>query len=430
MSRSAELKSINCTSCGAGLNVLGGGRVVRHACSYCGAVLDAQENYRVLKKYANQERPASPLSIGMSGEINGVAFTIIGTLGVMEKYRGQTWRWTEHQLYSETHGYAWISVEDEHLIFTRKIRKVPTPNWITPQRVETSEKRPFAVLDRKHYKYYETSTSEITYIEGEFNWQVDMGDRSTTVSLLSDASMLGFTENAYEREIEHSVYLPHADTLASFGADPAPKPGGAHPLLPYEPHPEEGFAGVGLLVSAITAAFLSLMFLFESGDRLLGPVNVPVSGLPTELTFEVESTERLSHIRIYSDVSNSWAWFDVAVTGPEDEPLFEAGRAVEYYFGREDGESWSEGSRTSTLMFRPQTTGPHTVSIEMPEAGTWGRDGAPNRELEVLVTSGRGTPRWTLALAILFGLGAAIIFGRRRLHQLSRWKGSDWTDED
>ncbi|WP_170351209.1 hypothetical protein [Ruegeria atlantica] len=50
MTRSPELTSINCTSCGAGMDVFGGGRVMVQICEFCGSELDAQNSYKVLRK--------------------------------------------------------------------------------------------------------------------------------------------------------------------------------------------------------------------------------------------------------------------------------------------------------------------------------------------------------------------------------------------
>ncbi len=69
MSAPDTLRSINCTSCGAGLSVLGGGRVAARGCEYCGALLDAQDNYKILEKYDKAPRPDSPISLGSLGEL-------------------------------------------------------------------------------------------------------------------------------------------------------------------------------------------------------------------------------------------------------------------------------------------------------------------------------------------------------------------------
>jgi hypothetical protein len=91
---SGAVRSINCTSCGAGLSVLGGGRVRARVCEYCGAVLDAQHDFKVLATYRDMPRPSSPFRIGMEGEIDGVRWQVIGTLGRLESVGG-TWRWVD-----------------------------------------------------------------------------------------------------------------------------------------------------------------------------------------------------------------------------------------------------------------------------------------------------------------------------------------------
>jgi predicted RNA-binding Zn-ribbon protein involved in translation (DUF1610 family) len=62
MTRHSTIKAVNCTSCGAGLDVLGGGRVTTHVCPYCGSVLDANDSYQAVKKFGDVKRPSSPFS--------------------------------------------------------------------------------------------------------------------------------------------------------------------------------------------------------------------------------------------------------------------------------------------------------------------------------------------------------------------------------
>ncbi|MEC8014532.1 MAG: DUF4178 domain-containing protein, partial [Pseudomonadota bacterium] len=90
MSRAADLLAVNCTACGAGLDVLGGGRVIVHVCPYCGTALDAVEGYRALRKFNETPRPDTMLEIGQSGEIFGVRYTVIGLLQLEERWGGRT----------------------------------------------------------------------------------------------------------------------------------------------------------------------------------------------------------------------------------------------------------------------------------------------------------------------------------------------------
>ena len=67
---------------------MGGGRVTHHICPYCGTELDANDNYKALRTFSDMERPTTPFRIGMTGQLYGVDYTIIGSLGLKE-----TWGW-------------------------------------------------------------------------------------------------------------------------------------------------------------------------------------------------------------------------------------------------------------------------------------------------------------------------------------------------
>ena len=116
------LKSINCVSCGVALPVLGGHKVKTVICSYCGAMMDRHDDLKLLQHYRDMPRPSGPLNLGASGALNGVQQTVIGVVGVHTHIEGETYRWTDYQLYSPTHGYSWLTWNDGHAIHSRKVR--------------------------------------------------------------------------------------------------------------------------------------------------------------------------------------------------------------------------------------------------------------------------------------------------------------------
>ncbi len=288
MTRSTAVSVISCPTCGAGLDVLGGGRVITHICGYCGTELDALDSYRALRRFADLPRPGSLFGIGMTGRVAGVEYTVIGTLGVSD---GASW--AEHLLFSPTHGYAWLSVEDGHLIWTRRYRKAVA--WMSVTQVETSEHPPEVRSEGETYRYYETSHSRISHAEGEFTWRPAIGDRAVTVSALSDRHMLHFTETGAEREVERSAYLPQAETLAAFGLEPLRRVG-VHPLQPHVAGPHDGFLTRMALGFAAVSAVLSLVFLSLSGTPVLRPVTLTTAQLPAELPVEIDRPGKLAHV--------------------------------------------------------------------------------------------------------------------------------------
>ena len=430
MTRAEGLVAINCTSCGAGLDVLGGGRVTTHICPYCGSELDAQHDYAVLKKLANADRPSSPFRIGMTGRLFGVDWTVIGTLGQQESWRGEIWKWADHQLYSPTHGYAWLTVENGHMVFTRRFRGVVRPSWISTTWVETAEHPPSVFCRGERFTYLETSTSEVTFAEGEFTYSPRIGERTLTVSAMSERHMLDFSSVGAEREVYRGTYIPVQQGLAAFGLpDDALSPGGVHPLQPFQPWRHTDFlqlgAGVAALVCFVLAAWLHL----SPGREVLAPVSFQVADLPQSANFEISDTGRLAGLYLESDVSNSWTYQEIEMTDPEGETLFEAGRTMEYYFGSEGGERWTEGSRRARLYFRPTLAGAYTVTLFPPETGRWGSAGREPQTVTLWVRSQLSSGLWLAMLGFGFAVLALLRQGRRWWHNRLRWRHSDWTEE-
>ncbi|MGB0410800.1 MAG: DUF4178 domain-containing protein [Pikeienuella sp.] len=426
--RDEAITAINCTSCGAGLDIYGGGRVKTHICGYCGTTLDAEDSYKALKKFTDAPRPNSPFSLGMKGEIFGVEFTIIGTLGVEERWGHEHWQWVEHQIYSPTHGYAWLNVEDGgHLTLSRKIRSAPSPAFVDEHRINIAETKPTASFDGDFYTYFESGRRTIYFAEGEFNWTPKANATSSTVSFAANDLMLTYVETATEREIEQSRYLEAGPVYASFGAKPM-RQRGVHVLQNYKRTAGEG------LRSLVAGALAILCFVFAAQmnvgkERIIDNYQSPFMAFPLSIPFTVTNADHLVQVRVWSDVSNSWAEFDIEIIDPEDQVLFETSRGVEYYSGYDDG-NWSEGSRTTTLTFRPTFPGAYELTLSSPVSEVDWPAGRRASRVKIWIDEGIRSVRWLVAAGVLLVLLAALPIIRRVVHQRRRWSGTDWTDDE
>ncbi|MEL6587137.1 MAG: DUF4178 domain-containing protein [Pseudomonadota bacterium] len=419
--------AINCTNCGAGLEVLGGGRVTTQVCGYCGAALDSNNNYRVLKVYANMERPPTPFRLGMVGEVEGVPFTIIGILGQVERYEGKTWRWVDHMLYSPTHGYAWITLEDGHTVLTRKTRDWPSGSFLTAAAVERAESRPTRNWRGKTYTYYATSTWTTEFAEGEFNWRARVGETGTSVSTMPKglaSDKLTFVQRPEgERELEVSRYFPEAAQV--FGAEP-PLPSGVHPLQPYVPSPSKGFykrwfGGLTLVAGA------AMLFFFTAGDSRVVLHRGLAAEVPPEFTFDVSDTTRPVRIQLRHGLSQAWAEWAVEVQDPTGAPLAETMRGISYYSGGSGDESWSEGSRFADVTFRPTTAGTYRLKLDMAASAT---PAQAQQTLDVTVREGLTNGLWMAIVAACFALAFLAVSSSHLMHRARRWSGSDWSEDD
>ncbi|MCK0165979.1 DUF4178 domain-containing protein [Jannaschia sp. S6380] len=425
-----QVRSIDCPNCGAGLDVLGGGRVTTKICSYCGASLDATDAFRVIEVFGNMDRPESPFRLGITGSLDGAHFTVIGTLGQREAADDGVWFWVDHQIYSPTHGYAWLTVEDGHVLLTRKVRDWPEGTFLTADMVERAESRPSRTWRGRTYRYYAWSRSEVHFVEGEFNFRPRKGDMAHSVSLMprgAGGDMLQFVEpfEGREREVEVTTYRP--DAAAAFGAPP-PTPEGVHPLQPYLAPRTRAFR-TGFF-AAMTAVAVALALLAWAAQPPAQQVYAgPPAGFPEVGTFEVERIDRPVRVELHQDLSNDFADYDLTLTDPAGEVLAETYRGISYYSGGSGADRWSEGSRYARLGFAPTVPGIYSLSL-LGDASQGGAASDPNARLRVTVQTGQTNPIWLWCAAGLFALAFLWQASGGWRHRWARWRGSDWTEDD
>lgn len=420
---SAPLATINCTSCGAGLSVLGGHTVRAQVCGYCGAVLDAQENYRVLTQYRDMPRPITPFKIGMSGKIKGVDFTIIGIIGMSMREDGETYSWVDHQVYSPTHGYCWLTYNEGHYVFTRRVRDLPSP--AVPDGLDTRARISYGPHS---FRVTESYTSRIDFCEGEFTWIPHVGDEERVVEAVAPPFQFAYVTREEEVEYELGEYLDRAEVLQSFGAETAgyDASGEPHPAEPYGPgrfHRAIGQAGAILFMVPIILYFV---FSMMGGDGLLVDERFADSAASHQVRFTVDDPDRLLEMQLYSGLRNAWAFYDVTITSvppdkdqePEDVAAF--GREISYY----TGSDWSEGSQITTARFK-LPAGTYTADIALGESESV----QPTEALTVKLRQGVVSGLPLIGLAVFFGLCGISLPIRRFLAERRR-QGSYGDDDD
>ena len=424
---SAPLQAINCTECGAGLSVLGGHRVRAQVCGYCGAVLDAQQDYRVLQRYRNMARPDTPFEIGMTGRIKDVEFTIIGVIGMSTRQEGETYAWVDHQLYSPTHGYCWLTYNQGDCLFSRKIRETPEP----PSARSVPYKGRVTLAERA-FQMLESYVARIDFCEGEFTWVPRVGDTETVDDTIAPPFMLSYVTRDGEIEYELGEYLDPDEARLSFGAPPARfKPSGVHPARPFRPGAlHTALARAGGLLFALPL-ILYFVFLAMANEREVAQRIFRDLVRPGTVDFEVANSDQLMELELAAPIENSWAYYVVAISSLNDERgVAEFGREISFYSGYDDG-AWSEGSQTATARFK-LPAGAYRLEVSLEEAeGMAASSGSSSRfspdRRPLAVTVREGVIMWTplVGLSLFFAMLALSLPVRRFLFERRRWADDD-----
>jgi hypothetical protein len=427
---SSDLTTLNCTQCGAGLSVYGGGRVKIHVCSYCGSALDAQHDYKVLARYDDLPRPRTPFKLGSSATLLGVKFTVIGTIAWQERYQGQTWRWVDHQVFSPTHGYAWLTWEDGEAVFTRKVRGHVSPAWYTESQIEHAAQRPHVRFEGQRFAYYDSGRPRPTFVEGEFNYVPTLDARPYYASFLGKTQMLKMVGEGDEREYELSELLPREATLRAMGANPKSWPASwkTHPLKVFERHPVAAFARNALLGASVAALILAAVM--STFDERISRTSLPQIGAMDPVPFSVTQAAGLVQVDIETDIKNGWVWLEGEITNAGDEVVAAFEDGAEYYTGRDSEGRWSEGSRRIRVR-ADLPIGDYVLSLTALEnVGDKKWSGKQANSAVVSIRHGVSYLTWLISAGVFMLVCGSLFLAQRGVHSHGRWSGSDWVDED
>ena len=413
----SRLAAINCTACGSPLPALAGHRAKALVCSYCGAVMDRHDEYRLLTRYRDMDRPEGPFQIGMTGEIMGVEQTIVGIVGVSATIEGGHYGWTNYQLYSPTHGYSWMTWSDGHVTHSRKTRDMPETGGNFAYRA------PLAAAGRT-FQMFEQYVARISYLEGELTWVPALGDQTQVIEAIDPPYGYSVVIGGSETEFEFGTYLDRPATLAAFGVeDSFPRAYTVHAIQPFLPgsfHTALSRAGK---VFAPVALVLGLAFLAIGTGQKITETVIPDTDKGGSLVFPLDRPNRLAELRLTTNVINSWSWYDMELVHEEsDETVAEFDGGIEYYEGHDSDGRWTEGSQTATFRFKPPAAGAYRLTI------TTGDPQSARLPVRVEVRENVMLSRYLFGLALFFALCWLSLWFRNRAFEAKRWGDDDEDD--
>lgn len=427
--KAPKVFSINCTGCGAPVNLFGGHRVQQVVCGSCGANLDAKDEYRVIEKFKNLKRPKLPLKLGMTGKFQNVEFTIIGIVEWTEYDEGCTYKSYDFQLFSPTHGYVWLRRENFHYTFIHEVKDLPDRKILMSSPAGTK----FTARDKK-FTVVENGSEKITYVEGELTWVARQGDVAKYVSCACPPYLYEISEMHKERDFASGEYIEPEDVYRAFGLKGKPvKPGSIYYCQVYKPNifTSTSFHALWFALASILIALLILVIgRGKTVFRQKFSANSFKDGV-TSKAFTIRNPNALISLNLYCPFDNAWGYFDVSVQKNETE-YFTLSKEISYYHGYEGGESWSEGSQQATGYFRVPEAGEYRLYV-WGEGGTGDRGTTlQNKTLTVVIKEGVIVSRYFIIGAFVFALLA--IFGVwRRIKYESERRGidlSDYVDND
>ena len=429
-----QVRGFNCPSCGAAIQVRGFQFSQSVVCDTCLAVLDASDaNVAVLQTFDRTLHRYPPdIPLGSRGIWKGDPWEVIGFQVRQITVEGVEYHWQEYLLFNPYRGYRYLSEYEGHWNDIVPVRGVPKAS---PLRTH-----PGVSWHDETFKLFQTSRATTVFALGEFPWMIVVGDVVTVRDYVAPPFLLSAEETDDEVTWSLGEYTAGERLRAAFKLDkPLPGPRGTYA---NQPNPRAGKPAAywkGFAVLLLALVVLVVARVASATDRVAAhlegsfhPGNAQDKAPFVSDTFRL--TGRTSNVELatHSSVDGSWLYLGMSLVNDSTGQVLEVGREVSYYYGVDDGESWSEGSRNDAALMPAVPAGRWFLRMELdgPDQG---------REIDWSVDVRRDRPGvlwWLLAFGVLI-LPPIFVSLRSAAFETTRWaesdfapKGSDSSDSD
>lgn len=411
-----------CPSCGAPLQARSKD-ILAVGCATCGAVIDtADPNHRVLTAALGMrdEKYTPRIPLGSKGTLEGKPVEVIGFLVKQSKSDGIAYDWREYLLAGENGTYRWLTEYNGHWNIVDVLSRPPTSSGI----IELDNVR-FGDQSFRHFAT--TPVAEVIQVAGEFTWRVRRGETCRVLDYVAPPLMLSRESTDSEQNWSLGTYVAPeviAEAFKLSGRMIAPVGVYANQPNPWQETNRRVFKLFWKL--ALAAIVLQVFFTYIAGGRTLLRQDVVLSPQMEEDSvvtreFEVRGKPRKIVVRNSTSLDNNWIGLDLMLVNKASGQAWPVTREIAYYYGRDGGESWSEGSRDDEVVFLNIPPGTYYLTVDP--------DIAPEKPVPVrdTIEVRSGGAGWSNFVMVMIFLSIFPVFTlmRRAAFETGRWAESD-----
>jgi hypothetical protein len=425
----AQVETIACPSCGGPITRGAFGTVEKIVCPYCGSELSPSDSgaLALLVEVRRQQRP-SALPLHARGNLDGATWEVVGIVWrEVTGDDGLAYPWQEFLLYNPYLGYRFLLffVYDRHWAIGRPLDGAPEIGMFFARKV--------AKFGGKRYRHFQTSLARVTYVEGEFPWQIRAGDQAVAHDYVLPPFGLSVEETQDENgaDIAYTA-MEHQEGDAvwkAFGlSGRAPNIVGVGPFRPNRWKQGAAVTWVSCAVLLVLWVAISIAYsatrkevvVFQGRSAITEPITQEIDLGPTGDVTAV-SVEFSAQ-----PLSNAWAYADVLLVPHERDEAIGVGVEADEWHGVDGGESWAEGSNNNTVTIGGVPTGSYTLQIT-PQAGE-GTSTTPPAGLTYAVVIRRDVvlARYIVLPLLVIVFIPVLLWCFGLMVEAQRWKNSDY----
>ncbi len=457
-------KRLACPNCNAPIELHAPDQSQRAVCTHCNALLDTSSGELAVLGVLKQ-KPQPQIPLGSKGHFVDGELIVIGYLQRSALVDGTWWPFEEYLLYRKDLGFRWLVESDGHWSY---IQPVATGA------VDAAGAAPS--YDKVRFRSFQTAQLRVDQVFGEVYWRVEVGETVSSDDYVAPPAMLSREMSQTEEDWSLGTYMTAREVRAAFSGTELSL-GPPSGVAPNQPDPWTAASSV-MSIAFLVLLLVGIVFsIAAKDDRKLdqdltftsqAPVAAATTSdpLPTEaLTKSID--DQLADLNkqiladplgsgsavaitgsatapagsdsspnvIFSDpiaidggenielrfhassLSNNWVYVAADLVEQASGQVVNLEANLEYYEGVDDGDSWSEGSRDTSVVVGPQPPGSYIIRFE-------GQSGAHTESVHVQLR--QGVFRFSvLMLAMLaLGLPLALVGLVSYLHEKRRWENS------
>ncbi|MBL8295174.1 MAG: DUF4178 domain-containing protein [Bryobacterales bacterium] len=362
--REVKAKTLECPNCGGPIELRAAEVSVTAVCIQCLSVLDSSSpNLQVIQQFKKKQRVKPLVPLGTTGHLRGEDYLNIGFQERSIRVDGTRYAWREYVLFHPFRGFRYLSEYDGHWNFVKPLVHLPEATNVGG--------RPAMKIFGETYSHFQDAKATTDFVMGEFPWRVKVGEVIDCGDYIHPPRMLSSEKSEGEVTWSLGEYTSGADIWKAFklpGNPPEAK--GVYANQP-SPHSTSvrGIWTRALLLMGL--AIVSIVFAETLMDNRVvyqdtfnfDPSNKGEASFVTPV-FELKGRPANLKVDIEADLSNNWAYFNLALVNETTGQGWDWGRELSYYSGSDSDGAWSEGSRSDSSLLGAIPAGRYYLRIE------------------------------------------------------------------
>ncbi len=368
-------RTVQCLGCGASLNQLSPDFSKSLSCEYCGTVMDTErEELKIIAKFENISKKGVLLPLGTPIKLPKLPESkVLGVLRKSTNVDGEIYTWTDYLLRYRG-GYSWLNENGGNWTYFEPLQGIP--KWASGMK---------RVFDKRKFDWFARSVSNTDFALGEFYWKVTSGETAEIEDFISPPYMLSSERTDRELFWSKGIFIPYETLKASVPLEVASKLKKPDIVGVCEPNPFKIRLKRNIWAAAgLTALFLVLQIygcvkaknltVFD-GDFSYTQTSQPGADIGTpsfrDNSFVTEvfdlPGEAKDNVEIQVEapnLDNKYLYFSVALINADTDIAYDTSIETSYYHGVDDGESWSEGSKSDSKSLAEIPPGKYYLRLE------------------------------------------------------------------